>query len=256
MAKELSSIPIELLDIDNYATWETRMKFLLITKGLWTAIEADDGRVDPDIDQRALATIGLFVKEHHLTTLKRCGTAKEAWRQLEAVYQAKSNARRLHLKKEVAQLKMVKGEALTKYAARAVDIQDQLRAAGHEISDQEVAWAVLAGLPADYDMMVTVLTATESEVRVEDILPKLLQVEQQLRAEVEDERALTARHGGGHGGGYGGGNPGRRGHRGGADNRTCYYCGKVGHIKRDCRKMKQDETVGCNLSKACSAIAL
>ena len=90
MAKELSSIPIELLDIDNYATWETRMKFLLITKGLWTAIEADDGRVDPDIDQRALATIGLFVKEHHLTTLKRCGTAKEAWRQLEAVYCCKS----------------------------------------------------------------------------------------------------------------------------------------------------------------------
>lgn len=255
MAKELGSLAIELLDIDNYATWETRMKFLLITRGLWTAI--DDEQVDPDTDQRALAVIGLCVKEHHLTMLKRCSTAKEAWLQLEAVYRAKSSARRLQLKKELAQLKMLKGEALTKYAARAVDIQDQLRAAGHEISDQEVAWALLAGLPDTYDMMVTVLTATEKEVRVEDILPKLLQVEQQQKAETEDERALAARHGSSYGNGYGGNNPGRRGQHGGAGDRTCYYCGKVGHIKRDCRKRKQVEAAIGNVStKVCSAIAL
>ena len=247
MATDLSKFSFEPLDVDNYATWETRMKFLLITKGLWTAIECEN-EVDPAIDQKALALIGLCVKEHHLTTLKRCNTALEAWQQLEAVYQAKSNARKLQLKKELTMLKMGPGEPLTKFAARAVDIQDQLRAAGYEIADQDVAWAVLAGLPTDYNMMVTVLTATQTEMSLGDILPKLLQVEQQRQADLQDEKALTA----GHGNGFRGGNPGRS-----VRAKTCYYCGKVGHIIRDCRKKRRDEEAnGKQPSKVYNAIAL
>ena len=114
--------------------------------------------------------------------MERCKTAKEAWQQFEAVYQAKSNARKLQLRKELAQLKMGPGEPLTKYVGRARDIQDQLRAAGHDVADQEVVWAVLAGLPAHYDTVVTVLeTTTDKDMSLEDILPKLLQVEQRER---------------------------------------------------------------------------
>ena len=125
------------------------MKFLLISKGLWHAVTGDDANVDND--QKALALIGLYVKEHHLPLMERCDTAKQAWQQLEAVYQAKSNARKLQLRKELSQLKMGPREPLTKYVGRAKEIQDQLRAAGHEVGDQDVAWAVLAGLPAIYD---------------------------------------------------------------------------------------------------------
>ena len=252
MATDLGRLPFELLDVDNYATWETRMKFLLITRGLWIAVTSN-GEVDPDTDQKALALIGLCVKEHHLTTLKRCATAREAWQQLEAVYQAKSNARRLQLKKDLTQLKMGPGEPLTKFAARAVDIQDQLRAAGHETSDQDVAWAVLAGLPANYNMMVTVLTATQTEISLDDILPKLLQVETQQQADLQDERALTARHGNG----FSGGHHGRGEHHGRTSSKTCYYCNKVGHIMRYCRKKERDEAAnGTQTSKVYSAIAL
>ena len=252
MATDLGSLSIERLDVDNYATWETRMKFLLITKGLWTAIEPKN-EVDPDMDQKALALIGLCVKEHHLTTLKRCRTALEAWQQLEAVYRAKSNARKLQLKKELTQLKMQPGEPLTKFTARAVDIQDQLRAAGYEIADQDVTWAVLAGLPTDYNMMVTVLTTTQTDMSLEDILPKLLQVEQQRQTDPQDERALTVRHGNR----FGGGNPNRSGNHGAASAKTCYYCGKVGHIMRDCRKKRRDEEAnGKQPFKVQSAIAL
>ena len=103
------------------------------------------------------------------------------------------------------------GEPLSKYAARAKDIQDQLRAAGHEISDQEVTWSVLAGLPEAYDTVVTVLeTTSETDMNLEDILPKLLQVEQRQSAERPDERALFARPTGGFGGRPGGSRPGGR----------------------------------------------
>lgn len=264
MATEVEKPLVERLDVDNYATWETRMRFLLISKGLWSAVQ-DNERVNPETDQKALALIGLYVKEHHLPLLKRCSTAREAWQQLAAVYQAKSNARKLQLKKELAQLKMSPEEPLTKFAARGNDIQDQLRAAGHEISDQEVAWAVLAGLPTDYDMMVTVLTATETDMSLENILPKLLQVEQQQKFERPDEKALYIKSHGGFGRRSNGNNSGGQHNASGsgqhrADSRACFYCGKAGHIKKDCRKRMQDAAQhfngGGQLANHFSGIAL
>ena len=256
MATEVEKPIVERLDVDNYATWKSRMKFLLISKGLWAAVSSTDA--NPETDLKALAQIGLYVKEHHLPLLERCTTAKEAWDKLESVYQAKSNARKLQLRKQLTQLKMGPGEPLSKYVARAKDIQDQLRAAGHEISDQEVTWSVLAGLPEVYDTVVTVLeTTSDKDMNLEDILPKLLQVEQRQSAERADERALYAkpmggfggrpgsrpggRPGGGRPGGKPNGRPGKFGGQNGSIKGPCFYCGKKGHTKAECYKRRNDE---------------
>ena len=224
-----SSVPaVELLDVDNYATWRSKMKFLLIAKGLWSAVVGD--RVDAEKDAKALAQIGLHVKDHHLPVLELCTSAKAAWEQLETLYQAKSNARKRQLRKELSQLRMGAAEPLAKYVARAKEIQNQLRAAGYEVADQEVAWALLAALPPAFETVVTVLeTSTTEDVKLEDILPKLMSVEQRLGGNewpVPSDAAMVAaakrRNGFG-------GAPGQR-----VEKRTCYACGKVGHIARNC----------------------
>ena len=226
---------VELLDVDNYATWRSKMKFLLITKGLWTAVTGDS--VDEEKDAKALAQIGLHVKDHHLPVLEGCGTAKMAWEKLEAVYQAKSNARKRQLRKELAQLRMTPAEPLAKYVARAKEIQNQLRAAGYDVADQEVVWTVLAGLPPAYETVVTVLeTGTDSDVKLDDILPKLMPVEQRLSttgASTRNEVAFLAK----------------------AD-RECWYCGKKGHVRRNCQKKKQDEARHAHGFRNFSAVAL
>lgn len=74
-------------------------------------------------------------------------------------------------------------------------------------------------------------------------------METQQQADPKDERALAARHGND----FNGGHHGRRGHYERAGSRTCYYCGKEGHIERYCRKKERDEATN---SKVCSAIAL
>ena len=240
---------VELLDVDNYATWRSRMKFVLITKGLWGAVTGDS--IDSEKDLKALAQIGLYVKEHHLSLLERCDTAKKAWEQLEAIYQAKSNARKRQLRKELTQLKMGPAEPLTKYVARAKEIQNQLRSAGHEVTDQEVAWSVLAGLPAAYDTIVTVLeTSTDDDVSLDDILPKLMPIEHRRTMEhPPGEAALTAKRNNGFGRNRSFGEHSK-------ETRTCYVCGEVGHIAKDCLERRRGQQRNYGPRRDYGAIAL
>jgi gag-polypeptide of LTR copia-type len=150
---DLEKFGFKKLDVDNYATWSTKMRFLLITKGYWKAVQASG---EPE-DAKALAMIGLCVEDHHLTSIEKCQTAKEAWEALEAVYRAKSTARMLQLKRELNALKKEASEPVTKYIARAKSIRDQLQGAGHHVEDADMVLSVLAGLPPEYDMLVCVL---------------------------------------------------------------------------------------------------
>ena len=146
-----------------------------------------------DQDQKALAKIILSVKDHHLATVGSCATAKQAWETLKATYEAKTNARKLMLRRELTQLKMKPAEALTVYAARAKDLQAQLRSAGDEVKDKEIGLQFLAGLPPAYGMISTVLTSGDRELKIEEMLPKLLPVEQLAQPERPEEPALFAK---------------------------------------------------------------
>lgn len=106
---------VERLDVDNYATWSIRMQAYLMVKGLWDVVAGDS--TDAAADKKALAQIILHVMDHHLSTLVACPTAKDAWEALKATYEAKTNARKLLLRRELTQLKMGATEPLTVYAA-------------------------------------------------------------------------------------------------------------------------------------------
>ena len=228
---------VERLDVDNYATWSIRMRALLISKGLWGAVSGDS--IDPERDQKALAQIILHVKDHHLMTVGSCSSAQVAWTTLKTTYEAKTNARKLLLRRELTQLKMGATEPLTMYAARATDIQAQLRTAGDELNDQELAIQFLAGLPPAYGMISTVLTSSDKELSIKDMLPKLLQVEQMAtQLERPSEAALFAKPHGGKSHGNGSQSNSKQPRQ---EERTCYYCGKKGHFKSECRKKKRDE---------------
>ena len=64
---------LEVLGPTNYGIWRHRMKFHLVSKGLWAAVTDDDAPADASA--KALAQIGLYVQPHLLTTVGRCTTA-------------------------------------------------------------------------------------------------------------------------------------------------------------------------------------
>lgn len=207
---------IEKLSGDNYATWSTDMKWLLIMKGIWNAV-VDHENVDEADDLTAMAFIGLNVEKHLKTTIDACDTAKEAWDKLEDVYKAKSNARKLQLKRELTSISLKPKESITLYVSRAKDIRDQLIAAGYEASEEEVALSLLAGLPEGYESIVDTIQATTEALDIDELMPKLLIVEQRVKdrndASLIKEKAFV----------------------------VCFKCGQKGHIKRNCPKKKEDE---------------
>ena len=152
--EELSGkIGIERLDLDNYHTWSIRVECLLVTKGLWDHTQTTS-ETDASGDAKARAAIGMHLAEQHLETFMECKTAKVLWETLAVLF------RRLQLKNELSALHLESGEPLVKYVARAKRLQSQLRAAGTVLAEDELCLSVLGGLPAEFKMITTVLTAT------------------------------------------------------------------------------------------------
>ena len=133
----------------------------------------------------------------------------------------------LQLRKELTSLEMWPTEGVTKYIARARDIREQLTAAGHAVADADVVLAVLAGLPEQYSTLVTVLETADKPPSLEDVLSKIMLVEQRI-TQTEEAAGVNAFF-----------TP-----DGNNNERTCYHCGKKGHIKRECRKMQRDKALG------------
>jgi len=182
-----STHTVELLGPHNYITWRARMRFHLTAKDLWAAIVGDNPSAA--ISAKALAQIGLYVKPELLSTIERCTTAKEAWDTLQRIYQANTVARKLQLRRELNTIKMATTETLTQYFTRGQDIQDQLRAMGHNVDDTDVAFALLAGLPSTFDTIITVIeNGTEENLTPTTILPRLVQEEQRRLKTSRPER--------------------------------------------------------------------
>lgn len=229
MDVDSTKIRFKLLDGTNYGTWSIRMKALLMNKQVWPAV-ADPDNAEEGADDRALSYLTLGVADHLLATLDECDTAKEAWDKLEEAYRAASAARRTLLRKTFATLRMDSSEDIIKYIARVKDLRDQLIASGHTPTEDEVTLAALAGLPEQYNMVITVLESAADIPSLDDVVPQLLQAEQRCKTKdtssYPTERVYFA---GGHK------NKGDRG---------CWYCGKTGHIKANCRKKASDEANG------------
>ena len=91
---------IDKLSDDNYATWKSKMMFMLIVNGCWTAVEpsvdasetkperetrSSSGKASADqseVSTKALAIIGLNVSDHLVPEVAAASSARELWLQL------------------------------------------------------------------------------------------------------------------------------------------------------------------------------
>eukprot|EP00877_Chromochloris_zofingiensis_P010252 jgi/Chrzof1/5480/Cz16g04260.t1 len=248
---ELEKLGIPKLNDHNYVFWHIKMRAYLVARGYSAAItNAEDANSD-----KALASITLAVEDHFLPTVYNAASAKAAWDALEALFQQRSVANQLNLTQELNNLTLQPGETITQLLARARIIWEQLKAAGIDKSEQEVALSVLSGLPADFNTLVTVLQNQSGPLTLSGIQKAVLTEQQRANkvgastSTAASTKAFYTQNGP---------NRGRLGDSGTRtsnfnqgngntkqqEQRKCYYCGKKGHLKRDCRKKKADEQRG------------
>ena len=258
-------ITIEPLDVTNYSTWSMRMKLLLVHQGLWTAVEPTLGTVvDPSTDSKAQSLIGLHVAHHHLHAVVSAVSARAAWETLRATFNATSVSRVMQLKRELLHFTKGAAEPLTKYVARARQLQSDLVSAGSACDDVDVVVAILHGLPSEYQLTVAFLEQQDVLPNIDGTLAKLLQAEGRLQQQEDSSaRAYLTRqqqpqrssqhqqYGAPHQRRYPGGRPMGATHQYGQARPnqripfsfpssrpplTCFNCGLPGHKAAECRK--------------------
>ena len=250
------------LGLHNYPAWSKQIKGLLATKG-WLAALTDpaDGNT-----VQAKGLITMCVQDCHLTLVENAANAQAAWQALANLYQQQSSANILRLKREFANLEKKREENVTEFMARVSDLSEQIQAAtGNPVPETDIIVAVLSALPSQFSMIKTVIESMP-------VLPTLAEVQAKLLL-VEADRSRGNESANYHSSNqprpFGGEQPRvyvpphKRNNRFGGNNsnynrtnyntgnretRKCYYCGKLGHLKKDCRKLKEDNLRRSNRS--------
>lgn len=232
MMTDNDKLGFKKLDVNNYATWQPKMKSLLTIKDCVGAIT---NAADPKSD-KALALITLCVEDYHLPEISSCQNAKEAWDALEQTYRARSIANQLTLMRDLNTIRMGPNEPVAKYIGRARSIRDQLQAAGRPVDADTVVLAVLNGFPEQYSTLMEVMQAQSALPSLEELQAKALLTEQRHSSnEASDQAGVNAYYAA-----AGKNNRHQPGANDKRETRSCFYCKKRGHLKKDCRKMKAD----------------
>jgi hypothetical protein len=174
-------------------------------------------------------------------------------------FEKRSNARVIQLRKKLASMKLTGEQEIAEYVGEFREIKVDLEALGQAVTDAELGFFALQGLPKEYATLVKILELDQTTLSLDVIQPKLMQREQKLKLEKElgsleggeSEKATAyvakrepyVSKGSSQEGGY---------HKS-ADTRTCFAYGGLGHIKAHCR-MRKVESHNCGeigTSKPC-----
>ena len=235
------------LNGSNYATWKIHCKMSLMKDGLWNiangtevAPEDNDARRKFQIrSDRALALIVLSVEPSLLYLLGDPQDPAIVWKNLADQFQKKTWANKLALRRKLYALKLKENGNVQQHIKSMMEIFEELNIIGDPIEEEDRVVHLLASLPEPFDMLVTALESNSEVPKLETVTERLLHEERKLKEKIHDNddcypKALMVNK--------------KYGQKVFA-NQTgpkCYHCGKIGHIKRNCNKFKEDRGTASN----------
>jgi len=232
---------------DDYKVWAVYCRAQLIKEKVWSAVVMDrpasaidsKGNLVADawdiMNESALGTIQMSVKPVHFNSVTVVSTAKDAWDALKEIFVARDNARLLQLMHELRNLKKDGDENIIKYTSRAKGLRQELAMLGNQVDENKLVLEILSGLPAEYEMIKTVLKNMDGKRNLAEVSAKLLTVEQwAIRGRSSSSTGVKS-----------------QAFAASATKKpwdkkavVCYYCNKKGHMKRHCLKKKADDANG------------
>jgi hypothetical protein len=168
-------------------------KCFLIHSKLWHAVRFEPTEKPSKASaEHACALILLHVDAMHFATIQHMTNAADVWDALEKSARGGVYARRLSLRRELHHGVMSGDESVQVYVARIRRICADLLAVGGSVTDDEAVPALLAGLPATYGVVVTVIESSEEELPFQAVVTKLLNTEARAVREETAEAHVAA----------------------------------------------------------------
>lgn len=161
MSKETQEI--EKFTGDGFHTWQTQVKYKLMSKGLWPyvagrkVVRANNAE-DIEDDERAQAIIALNLGKGFIHHVADKATAAAMWDELSKLYGATGKHSKIALKIKFFRLEMKHGEQLGNFISEMKSIMTQLASIDAKVDPDDAIAVLLKSMPMEYDSLVTTLT--------------------------------------------------------------------------------------------------
>ncbi|XP_063368169.1 uncharacterized protein LOC134656539 [Cydia amplana] len=212
----------------NFLSWKFTMKMMLTLEGLWDLIvRLDDTPLtgsDVVRDQRALARLCLGLKPGLYQYVRDAKSAKDAWKKLSDVFEDRGLYRRVLLLRQLHRIEFSHFSSMSSYIEKVMSLVHQLSDIEKTVEDEEIAEILLSGLPPEYDSLVSNLETLclTSKLSSEVVRTRLLQEEQRKDSMNASSTSTTSAFVS-------------------KKQITCKYCGKPGHVKAKCFKLRREK---------------
>ena len=267
--KKIDTAGIPKLGDDNYVTWKCQVSLILKSNQVWSVVDGSEKKpaTNPDKwiekDIQAMATIVTTVSPKQLNHIADLDSALKMWDKLRDLHSDASVYNKQLTQSKFFNYSIKRGQSVTDAFSEIEGLSRRLRDIGIVLDDSTVVAKIVSALPdEDFAAFKSAWDSVpDADQTLSRLLARLKKVELELKekaeaaiASGEAEVAFKSQHKGqkkkNKGGnsnpnnpnGNGGNNPNPNGNGSGSSgnkkerrpNVKCYNCNKMGHFKRDC----------------------
>lgn len=243
------------LNGSNFHVWKGKMEDLLYVKNYYLPVFATEKPADKTesewtiLHRQVCGYIRQWVDDNVLNHISGETHARTLWNKLEQLYARKTGNNKLFLIKQMMGLKYQDGTPLSDHLNAFQGIMNQLAGMGIKFEDEIQGLWLLGTLPDSWETFRTSLSnsAPDGIVTMELAKGNILNEEMRRKSQgssSHSEVLVTERRGRSQSRAPSNRGNQRSSSKGKFANIECYHCGKKGHTKKFCRKLKKENRKG------------